>query len=176
MTEPRDIIRCPGCGEPCADGAAQCRKCGASLRAGERAPTSAARPSPAGPGAGTAEVTSSALTRHASSLLDVGDLESTIPLYRRMVERDPNNTVALEQLEALYRSAARWTELVELWSFVAERATSPARLQELLGKMAAVYEQRLGDRPAAIDCLERVLALAPDDPTALAALARLRAE
>jgi len=175
MTEPNDAIRCPSCGQPSAAGAPRCRSCGAPLGSAEPAAPVSARRSPAGPGAGTAEVTSSALTRHASSLLDVGDLESTIPLYRRMVERDPNNTVALDQLEALYRSAARWQDLVELWSYVADCATSPARLQELLGKMAALHEQRLGDPGAAIACLERILAIAPDDPATLASLERLRA-
>jgi len=113
------------------------------------------------------------LRRHSSSLLDFSDLEATIPLFRRMLDHDPDSTVAFDQLEALYRTGALWADLAELYAHVASRTAAPARKAELHERAAVLAEQWLHDQALAIRHYEQLRALVPDHAAALVALERL---
>ena len=172
MSTTDEPVPCPACARPNRPGAPRCSSCGELLPGGLDAagsqPFAAEASEP-----GSAEVTASALSRHASTLLDLDDLEATIPLYRRMLHSDPDSTVAFDQLEALYRTGAHWANLAELYAHVASRTTVPARKPGLHERAAVLAEERLGDQVLAIHHYEQMVALVPDHPTAFAALERL---
>jgi tetratricopeptide (TPR) repeat protein len=172
MSTTDDTVLCPACARPNRPSAPRCSSCGELMPGGAGAadtpPFAADASEP-----GSADVTASALSRHASTLLELGDLEATIPLYRRMLQSDPDSTVAFDQLEALYRTGARWTELAELYAHVASCTAVPARKPGLHERAAVLAEERLADQALAIHHYERLRALAPDHPTAFGALARL---
>ena len=172
MPTPADTVLCPSCARPNAASAPRCSRCGELLPAGVE---DACGPPPKvdASDAGTAEVSPSALRRHASSLLGVDDLAASIPLFLRMLQADPDNTLAFDQLEALLRTGGRWVELLHLYKDVASRSAVLERKAQLLERAAVLGEERLGDQMLAIQHYEQLRALVPDHRTAFGALERL---
>jgi hypothetical protein len=172
MPTPEDTVLCPSCARPNAASAPRCARCGELLPAGVE---DACGPPPKADAddAGTAEVSASALRRHASSLLGVDDLAATIPLYLRMLQADADNAMAFDQLEALFRTSGRWVDLLHLYMDVAARSTVLERKARLLERAAALGEERLGDAMLAIQQYEQLRALVPDHRAAFDALERL---
>ena len=172
MPTPPEPVVCPACARPNPRGAPRCSRCG-ELLPGAVEPARSPELGADDGAPGSADVTTSALSRHASTLLDLDDLEATIPLYRRMLDHDPESTVAFDQLETLYRTGARWADLAALYQQVASRTAVEARKPELHERAAKIGEEKLGDRELAIRHYEQLRALAPDHPTAAGELERL---
>ncbi|MBK9033603.1 MAG: tetratricopeptide repeat protein [Myxococcales bacterium] len=87
--------------------------------------------------------------------------------YRRILGMRPDDSVARNKLEALYRTGQRW---VELAASLEERtdprlgtAAPEAERPALLRELAAIYDAHLGHPHDAIDTLERLRQLAPTD-------------
>ncbi|HTE55100.1 MAG TPA: hypothetical protein VK698_29815 [Kofleriaceae bacterium] len=98
-------------------------------------------------------------------------------LYRRVLGMRPDDLAARERLEALYRESGRW---VDLAASLEERtdprlggAVPAAERPILLRELAALYAEKLARPHDAIDALERLRALAPDDVEVLDQLAAL---
>ncbi len=119
-------------------------------------------------------------------LMEVGEIRArqgrdaeTEATYRRILGMRPDDAVARERLEALYRRADRW---VDLAASLEERtdprlgtaAPEPER-PALLRELAAMYRDRLGRPHDAIDALNRLRQLAPEDIELLRELAELYA-
>ncbi len=88
-----------------------------------------------------------------------------------------------DRREEIHEATARLAERLERWSLCAEAlgswaeaATEPELRAEVLVEAAGVFVERLHDSPAAEAALERVAALAPEHPRALAILGRVREE
>jgi tetratricopeptide (TPR) repeat protein len=106
--------------------------------------------------------------------MDLADMAAAIPLFQRILARDPTNGAALDQLEAIYRSAERWRELTEVLLVAAEHAAEPSQAVEWLDRAATITETMLGDPAGAIAHRERIAELAPRSSSNLADLERLR--
>ncbi|MBT8493618.1 MAG: tetratricopeptide repeat protein [Deltaproteobacteria bacterium] len=134
----------------------------------------------AGESSGTAEVA-------ASYLLDVAEIRDrqgrpleTESIYRRILGMRPEDDEARSRLEKLYRKGERW---VDLAASLEERtdprlgsaAPEPERPQ-LLRELADVYQQRLSRPHDAIDALDRLRKLVPEDVSVLSDLAELHTE
>jgi tetratricopeptide (TPR) repeat protein len=96
---------------------------------------------------------------------------------RRILGMLPNDTAARARLEELYRNEGRW---VELAASLEERtdtrlgtAAPEAERPQLLRELSAIYTEKLKRPHDAIDAIERLRMLAPDDVSIIFQLADL---
>jgi tetratricopeptide (TPR) repeat protein len=84
----------------------------------------------------------------------IGDGGSAAQVYERVLQLDPANLLASQELEQLYRQRKSWVKLIDLLlartEFVGD---APARIT-LLTQVAEIYEQQLGDRDSAFVTLQ----------------------
>jgi len=92
--------------------------------------------------------------------------------YRRALELRPEETRALEALEALHEEAAEHEQLIEVLRRRAEIAPSDDAKRVILYKQAKICDTALADRDRAIAVYEQILELGLDAP-AVEALERL---
>ncbi len=100
-------------------------------------------------------------------------VDDAIARYQTCLHLVPGFLPAQKALGRLYEKLGRWTDLIGMYD--QDLLQTPDRDQQLslLNKIAAVYEDRLDDPARAIECLRRVLDLAPDHPGTLRNLGRL---
>ena len=79
----------------------------------------------------------------------------------------------LSALARLYRRTESWKELAAVLRRQAERAEDPRQRRDLHYEIATVLEERLSDREGAMEAYRQILAVDPEDPTALERLGRL---
>jgi tetratricopeptide (TPR) repeat protein len=108
---------------------------------------------------------------------ELGDPVKAIATYRRLIEADPSNPATVRRagaaLARLYEAAHSWPDLRAVLRKQAEWAEDAGERRALLGRVAALEEDQLADRAAAIATWRDVLADQPGDPGALGALERL---
>jgi tetratricopeptide (TPR) repeat protein len=102
----------------------------------------------------------------------LGDLGGARSAYERALSADPSNVAARQALIRIYRLTEAWARLRTLLeSIIAQGiAEEPAQLLCDLGEL---LETQFDDVDAATSTYEEALALAPEDPRAEEALARL---
>ncbi len=109
--------------------------------------------------------------------LQLGDADRAIATYKRLLEVDPSSSVNMRRagaaLARLYEERGNWAELRGVTRMQSEWAEEPAERRALLARVAALEEDKLGDRGAAITTWRDVLGDAPNDAGALHALERL---
>lgn len=84
----------------------------------------------------------------------VEELDKAAEVYERIRALDVTNVTASERLEAIYRQQYKWEQLAEI---LLERAGLRDDVQEqitLLGQVAKIYEEELGDQDNAYVILE----------------------
>jgi len=101
------------------------------------------------------------------------NVDEALVEYRAVYELDPNNSIALEALERLYRATKRQSELLEVYEKQRELADTPEAQCRVLFGIAAMQEQELGQPERAVDTYLQVLDIDASDERALAALDRL---
>jgi tetratricopeptide (TPR) repeat protein len=114
-------------------------------------------------------------------LLRVAEIESTrlgnvpaaVEALERMLEADPVDDEALRVLEATYRSAARWSDVLATLRRRLEHAADPDAYDAVLVEIARVHEEQLGDATQAVATYREMLARDPASRRALEALDRL---
>ncbi|HEU4728061.1 MAG TPA: tetratricopeptide repeat protein, partial [Kofleriaceae bacterium] len=108
---------------------------------------------------------------------ELGDPVKAIAAYRRLMESDPSNPATIRRagaaLARLYEDDRSWSELRAVVRKQAEWAEDAGERRSLLARVAALEEDQLGDRAAAIATWRDVLTDQPADPGALHALERL---
>ncbi len=105
----------------------------------------------------------------------VSDVARTVEAYEQIIEIAPAHEVANTALARLYRQLHRFEELAQTLDRHAKGAEEPTRKVELLMEAARVLMADLGSPERAAFVCERVLAVTPDHPDALALTARIRA-
>lgn len=90
--------------------------------------------------------------------------------YSRAFRLDPSNTTAREAIEHLAAIESRWDEFASLYEAAIADDLSSDLMQTLLGQLAGVYDQQLGQADRAIACYQRALELDPESGEALHAL------
>jgi tetratricopeptide (TPR) repeat protein len=115
--------------------------------------------------------------RQGDATLATGELEAVLAA-------DPDDRAALRALEKLYERQGRELDYLRTIERLADLAESDAERLMLLRRLAAEWEERRGGNAGAgaartsgldraADALEQILQLAPDDPDAFRALARV---
>ena len=97
----------------------------------------------------------------------LGDNREGIQVWNQILEQDPSDPEALEQLALLYRKEDRWPALAEILHRQVEQAGDDAdRSLDLLQKLGDIYTKRLDAVDSAIDVWQEVLRLQPDSAKA----------
>jgi tetratricopeptide (TPR) repeat protein len=89
-----------------------------------------------------------------------GDRDGAIAYLRRALGADSENEAAYNRLEKAYEETGRWEDLDRLYRQRLSVATE-METTELLMRRGELLERKLGDRKAARDCYEKVLAEEP---------------
>ena len=122
----------------------------------------------------------------ASLVLEVAEIrdrqgrrQDTESLYRRVLGMRPDDAEARERIETLYREDARWVDLAaSLEERTDPRLGSAAPTAErpgLLRELTDIYRHKLSRPYDAIEALERLRDLAPEDVAVLREIADLNA-
>jgi tetratricopeptide (TPR) repeat protein len=101
---------------------------------------------------------------------DIGNVDTAIAHYRRVLEIDPVNLAAAESLERLFRATDRYEDLSRILQRKAEILDEPADKKEALFQAAAIEEDVLNRPEAAIAVYNKVLDIDGDDLRAIDAL------
>jgi tetratricopeptide (TPR) repeat protein len=107
----------------------------------------------------------------------LGDAPRAIAAYRRLLEIDPSSPVTVRRagsaLARLYEDSQAWKELRLVTRMLADHADDGSERRALLARVAALDEERLGDRDSAIATWAEIQTEQPSDAGALNALERL---
>ncbi len=101
---------------------------------------------------------------------DLGDVDTAIARYRRVLEIDPLNLGAAEALERLFRVTNRYPDLSLILQRKAEILEDMPQKKEALFQAAQIEEDVLERPEAAIDVYRKVLELDSDEIRAIDAL------
>ncbi|HEX7601588.1 MAG TPA: tetratricopeptide repeat protein, partial [Polyangiaceae bacterium] len=101
---------------------------------------------------------------------DIGDVDTAIARYRRVLEIDPLNLAAAESLERLFRQTERYSDLSIILQRKADILEEPSDKKDALFQAAAIEEDVLEQPEAAIAVYNKVLEQDADDVRVLDAL------
>jgi tetratricopeptide (TPR) repeat protein len=96
--------------------------------------------------------------------------EVCIDLWNEVIANDPENTEALNALSGLHERAKDWQALATVLQKQVDTTFDPKAKENLLGKLGALYGERLNDDAAAVEAWRQLLALNPGDRKAQEAL------
>ena len=102
--------------------------------------------------------------------------ESAVEAFERLVEIEPGHDAANTALARLYRHLQRFDDLANTLDRHAKASSDDDRKRDLLLSAVKVLMVDVGAPERAMELCERVLALAPEDATALDHMARLKAQ
>jgi len=101
------------------------------------------------------------------------ETEKAAASWQRVVELDPSNHEALENVARLFHQMGKARELYEVLRRQASAVEDPARRSALLLQMGALQQEQLKDEAGALATFRRVLELRPDDPVVLERMEQL---
>ncbi|MEB2322623.1 MAG: tetratricopeptide repeat protein, partial [Sorangiineae bacterium] len=101
---------------------------------------------------------------------EVHRVDDALTEYRAVYESDPDNSVALEALESLYRQTERWQDLLEVYNKKRDLAFDDDARKQVLYEIARLYQNQIGDPARAIETHQAVLEADATDAVALEAL------
>jgi tetratricopeptide (TPR) repeat protein len=114
------------------------------------------------------------LAKNAETRLE--DVDQASGYLRQVLEVDEGNAQAYAELERVLRGGERWYDLVDVLTKHADvealAGRKPAELA-LRVAIADVWERELSSPESAVEALEKVLAVAPDNVGALLTMARI---
>ncbi|MCB9555099.1 MAG: tetratricopeptide repeat protein [Deltaproteobacteria bacterium] len=99
--------------------------------------------------------------------------ERAISFYQKARELEPDDRSTLDALERLYTHGERWSELIEVYRSKADLSTDPDKRTQLLGRMAMIWEEMIGNLEEATSCYNEILGNDDGSLEALRALDRL---
>lgn len=103
----------------------------------------------------------------------LADAEAAIATFRRVLDVEPSDAVAIGRLDALLTATAKWSDLAELTERRVDDAVDSNERSALRIRLAAIRAQHLEDASGAVDALEAVVLERPDQNQAIAALEQL---
>lgn len=103
----------------------------------------------------------------------LNQIDDAIARYNTCLQLSPGYLPAQKALIRLYEKLGRWPELVSMYEQDLLQTSDREQQISTLNKIAALYEDRLGDVDHAIECLKRVLELSPDHLPTMRNLGRL---
>ncbi|MCE9573275.1 MAG: tetratricopeptide repeat protein [Deltaproteobacteria bacterium] len=103
----------------------------------------------------------------------LGNSEKSVEFYRRALALEPDDTVALGALEAIFHRDEKYPELLEVYRRKVDIAGEPDERLGILFRIASIHEEMLDAPDEAIAAYNEVLAQDSDNLAALRALDRL---
>jgi tetratricopeptide (TPR) repeat protein len=103
---------------------------------------------------------------------DLGNIDTAIGLYRKVLEIDPLSLAAAESLERLFRASERYQELSIILQRKSEILEDPSEKKDALFQSAGIEEDVLNRPEAAIAVYSKILDIDSDDLRAVDALVR----
>jgi tetratricopeptide (TPR) repeat protein len=103
---------------------------------------------------------------------EIGDVDTAIGHYRKVLEIEPAHLTAAESLERLFRQTERYADLSLILQQKSEILDEPQDKKEALFQAAQIEEDVLERPEAAIEVYKRVLGIDEDDIRALDSLIR----
>ncbi len=100
----------------------------------------------------------------------LGNPEAAVSAYRKVLEADPADFEVLDLLDAVYRGAQRWPELVGVLRSRAEAHGDPDEKIAVLTEMSRIQAELLDENDQAIALQNEILELDPTHREALIAL------
>jgi tetratricopeptide (TPR) repeat protein len=82
-----------------------------------------------------------------------------VKMYDAILQLDPGNRAALDELARTYEAAGRWSDLIGVLARQVEVEADPARQVELLNRVAGLWVERFNNFNRAVEPLERILEL-----------------
>ena len=104
---------------------------------------------------------------------DIGDMDSAVAHYRKVLEIDPRNLGAAESLERIFRAAERYNELSQVLQQKADILDDLNDKKSALFQAASIEEDVLERHDNAIAVYNKALELDPEDLRAVDALIKL---
>ncbi len=124
---------------------------------------------------GPSELSRSYRLRAAKNEERLGNVSAAAENYERLLELDPSDRETLEALDALYRNANRWEDLIGVFRRRIDLCESEEESIGLYVQLANVYEEKLRRPEDAILAYREVLTIDPTSDAALSALDALYA-
>ncbi len=106
---------------------------------------------------------------------EVNDYDRATPAFEKVLTIDPAHDEAFESLERLHTSAERWEPLVELLLNRLETRETVEDKNDLLRRIARVFEEKLDDKSQALDALVNAFAEDYGDDESVKYLERMAA-
>ncbi len=100
-------------------------------------------------------------------------VEDARKCYKRILDADHNRQDIFAELENMLLTAERWDDLLTIYREAAEAYYDPAKKNQYLFKMAAVFEDKLNRFEDAVESYREILVGVPEDTRANQALRRL---
>jgi tetratricopeptide (TPR) repeat protein len=104
---------------------------------------------------------------------ELNDAENAIRNYKRVLDYDSVNRQAIDALDEIYREVEEWRELVDILRLQIRLTEEVEEKKELLFEVAQLWDERLSDPPEAIQVLNQLLEIEPDNLDAIRKLAAL---
>jgi tetratricopeptide (TPR) repeat protein len=105
--------------------------------------------------------------------VQLGDVDSAIARYGRVLAADGTHAQALDALDRLYEATGNWNELAAVLARQSQLASSPDSVLEFQFRLGHLYQKHLGRVDLAIAQYQEILAAAPEHAKALGALEEL---
>jgi tetratricopeptide (TPR) repeat protein len=115
------------------------------------------------------------LCERASILLEdkLSEPDAAIPYLERILLADPADAHAFTRLKQILTARERWDDLQRMYDRAIAASDDPHRRVELLAEVALVFEDILDDPARAASAYERVVAIEPENDSAIRSLDKL---
>lgn len=106
---------------------------------------------------------------------EVSDYDKATPAFEKVLVIDPTHDEAFESLERLHTAAERWEQLIEIYLNRLETREVVEEKNDLLRRIARVFEEKLDDKNQAFDALVNAFAEDYGDDESVKYLERMAA-
>ena len=103
----------------------------------------------------------------------LGEFEKAFDAYARAMDTDPQSEETVEELQRLAETTQDWDKFAALLTDQAEKVLDPLTKVQMLLRLAAIYEQRLGNVDQAITHYLEILDTDPENTESIDALDRI---
>lgn len=106
----------------------------------------------------------------------IGNYERAVGYLNALLQYEPNDTEALEKLDAILEKNQMWAALADILERRVGVAAETSEKSKLLERLAEVWNERLMDPEAALRCHQQIMEIDPDHPISLLQMQKLYAE
>ncbi|MSP17021.1 MAG: tetratricopeptide repeat protein, partial [Myxococcales bacterium] len=104
---------------------------------------------------------------------ELGDLDGALESSRRTLVLDNSNVEALDAMQRILGARQQWGELLDVYARKLELSSDDEMRRQLMGRVAQLHEEALGDDAKAVAAWQAVLDAFGDEVEALGAMARI---